>query len=146
MRQGAPQGAPYYQTVVVSQFEKNIKITICEGASRLVIICYKWAIKVPNPRSYISFLAGLRANWIEVRNYKFAKEGVFPIKKFCPILFNLPLGALIVMKKAKILTDQEFDLFDCKNFCDLDGYLLPVEHKPDSFGFLGEQIVAVDFG
>jgi len=52
----------------------------------------------------------------------------------------------IVMAKAKTLTEREFVEFDCNSFCELDNSMLPVEHKPDSFGWLNNQIVATDYG
>lgn len=125
---------------------KYPQIDIRHGSSRLVLIFFQIAIKIPHPRRYIDFLAGLRANYFEVQTYKFAKKGVFPIERLCPILFALPFGIMVIMKKAKILTSEDFGLFDYSEFCNLGHYRLPVEKKADSFGFLENRIVAVDYG
>jgi hypothetical protein len=120
-------------------------ISFHRGANRWVICNKSYAFKFPSPVSYISFLSGLRANVVEVGNFNYAKRGIFPLEKLCPICFFIPFGLFIVMKKAKILTDKEFENFDCVAFCDLGNATLPVEQKPDSFGYLNNQIVATDY-
>lgn len=63
----------------------------------------------------------------------------------CPVVFNLGGGFLIVMKRARILTWEEFCDFDYKTFR-MTKAAVPVEQKADSFGWLDGEIVAVDYG
>ena len=65
---------------------------------------------------------------------------------FCPVVFSLPGGFLAVMKKAQILTWEEFCAFDYESFRERHSYEIPAENKADSFGWLNGEIVAVDYG
>lgn len=67
--------------------------------------------------------------------------------ELCPVLFSLPGGWLVVMRRAKPLTLAEWHAFDGEAFicCSRDA-ILPVENKPDSFGWLDGRIVAIDYG
>lgn len=115
------------------------------GVSRIVIVSRKFAFKLPNFVGYRGsrwrlFLTGLLANMQEV---EFSRVG-WP--ELCPVVFRLPLGILSVMPRAEVLTDDEFLAFDVKAFCYTDNYVVPAEHKADSFGRLDGRIVAIDYG
>ena len=64
----------------------------------------------------------------------------------CPVLFSLPGGFLNVMPYARPMTRDEFARFDYHSFVDRDAYAIPAERKPDSFGWLNNQPVAIDYG
>jgi hypothetical protein len=81
----------------------------------------------------------------EVKHFRYAKRGIFPKEKLCPVLFYFPFGLVIIMKKAKPMTEQEFEQFDSNSFCELGNAVLPVERKADSFGWVGDKIVATDY-
>jgi hypothetical protein len=116
------------------------------GITRIVILIGRWAIKVPCVRysgqRWRCFLRGLLAN---MQERDVAATG-WP--ELCPVLFAVPGGLLIVMRRASAMSNTEWDAFRYDNFITLDGgrTLLPVENKPDSFGWLDGRVVAVDYG
>jgi hypothetical protein len=109
------------------------------GATRLVWISKKYAVKVPRPSRWRLLLCGLLANMQEV---EFSQAG-WP--ELCPVLFSLPAGLLVVMPRCETLGramgSVEFEAFTKKQ-----DYVVPVENKPDSFGWYEGQIVAIDYG
>jgi len=75
---------------------------------------------------------------------KFSRTG-WP--ELCPVLFSLPGGWLLVMRRARELTREEFDSLDLSAFVNQNSnYVVPAELKMDSFGWIGTQLVAVDYG
>jgi hypothetical protein len=50
------------------------------------------------------------------------------------------------MRRARELTRLEFDQIDLEQWLDRGDYMIPAEPKMDSFGWIGEQLVAVDYG
>jgi hypothetical protein len=116
------------------------------GATRLVLLVGRWAIKVPRITSWKLFLHGLLANMQEA---EFSKAG-WP--ELCPVLWSIPGGLLVVMKRAVPVTDGWWktrqDVID-RVFNPRRGYVVPVERKQDSFGWLDSEdgrLVAVDYG
>ncbi len=118
------------------------------GLTREVILTRRYAIKLPKlSRGWKLFRHGLRSN---AQERDFARRGW---KELCPVVFALPGGWLIVMRRARPLTDAEWEAFDAAAFCGgspehkLDqGRGIPVELKKHSFGVLDGRIVAVDHG
>jgi len=86
------------------------------------------------------FLCGLLAN---MQERQFAETG-WP--QLCPVVFSVPGGWLVVMRRAEMLSDAEWCCFDPKAFCETDDYVIPAEFKRDSFGKLDGRIVAIDYG
>ena len=118
-------------------------IEVLNGATRTVVLFGRHAYKVPSLRyGWRPFLRGLLANDIEREWWRSGcNEGL------CPILFALPLGFLVVMPRCEPVTDLTDDIYE--SFVNRDGYMLPVENKEDSFGWLGEnpgRLVAIDYG
>lgn len=113
---------------------------IRRGTTRTVLLLGRWAIKVPSHVSWRLFLIGLLAN---MQERQFAVTG-WP--ELCPVVFGLPGGWFIVMRRAAPLTDEEWDVFDPQGFCDPGDRTIPAEAKRDSFGKLNGGIVAVDYG
>ncbi len=106
------------------------------GVTRLVILTKRYAIKVPNfLNGWRMFLTGLLCNMHE----KMWSDTKWP--ELCPIVFAVWGGWFVIMKKARPLTDEEWDSLDCDKFS-----LTPVESKRCSFGVLDGKIVAVDYG
>ena len=97
-----------------------------------MILTRRFAIKVPSPRCWRDFLFGLLNNMNEAAWS--AEPG------HCPVILAAPGGLFVVMPRARVLTDGEFQ--------QLDQEVLPPrpERKADSFGILGDQLVAVDYG
>lgn len=102
------------------------------GRNRLVLLTRCYAFKIPTLRCWRDFLFGLLNNQNEA-----AWSGE---PGHCPVLFALPGGWLIVMPRLPIVTEDEFSRIDPAE--------LPqrAERKPDSFGWLDGQVVAVDYG
>ena len=117
-----------------------------KGASRWVLCIGGYAIKFPSFYGYTNFLDGLECNYLELKNYRYyGKKGYYPIEKLCPIIFHLPLGIIIVMKRAKPLSGIEFSNFNYENFIKTDNSNIPAEKKPDSFGIINGKILAIDY-
>jgi hypothetical protein len=113
-----------------------------QGATRIVFLTRRWAIKVPNVLDgYKLFLCGLLANLQESRMWQ-----NFPKPELCPVRFHLPLGLLVVMPRLDVLTDTEYANLDYESFRDRGEYSLPVEDKPNSFGWMNGQPVVIDYG
>lgn len=66
--------------------------------------------------------------------------------ELCPVLFADPLGFVVVMRRAKPLSEEEWAGFDYAGFVDGGEYGVPAENKRSSFGWLNGRIVAVDYG
>lgn len=115
------------------------------GATRIVILTRRWAIKLPTPvYGWRNFLYGLLAN---MQERMFARTG-WP--ELCPVLFSLPGGWIVVMPRCEPYppagewTDPPEQWW--RGFTEREDYVVPVEHKADSLGYLNGRIVAVDYG
>ena len=110
------------------------------GTTRTVWLIGRWAIKVPSCCKWRLFLHGLLAN-LQERSFSATRWA-----KLCPVLWSTPGGWLLVMRRARPLTRAEWDAFDPEPWCQEEDYVIPAEHKMDSFGVLDGRIVAVDYG
>jgi hypothetical protein len=111
------------------------------GCTRIVLIGRSRVYKLPNFLSgWKLFLTGLLANMQE------ASLGSVSLPGLCPVLWSIPGGWLVVMRRARVMTEDEFMTFDVAAFCERLEYAIPVEHKSNSFGYLGGSIVAIDYG
>lgn len=117
-----------------------INFRIAYGATRTVWLIGPWAFKFPSMVEWRLFLLGLLAN---MQERKFS-ETDWP--ELCPVLWSLPGGWLVVMRRARELTRTEFDQIDFVKWLDRGNYVIPAEPKMDSFGWIGGQLVAVDYG
>lgn len=114
-------------------------MAVLHGATRTVLLIGRWAVKLPRlGGGYRSLLYGLLANHQEVqfRNLD---------HKLCPVRFWLPFGLLVVMPRVSPLA-QELTSEEYEAFVECEDYVLPVESKADSFGWLGDRLVAIDYG
>lgn len=117
------------------------------GATRTVFLTKNYAFKIPGIWKYdykwASFIKGLLANMQEKQLHTMSP-------RFCPVLFRLWGGFLIVMPRCQSMTDEEWKLFEYEDFIyDFTGSYgapLPVEYKRCSIKKLNNQIVAVDYG
>ncbi|MBI1408147.1 MAG: hypothetical protein GC145_18700 [Caulobacter sp.] len=111
------------------------------GVTRLVILAGPWAIKAPRPDyGWRLFLHGLLCNMTEAVFGRSALEG------FCPVVWHIPGGWLLVQRRARVMTEAEFATFDVAAFCDRETYQIAAETKADSFGWIDGQVVAIDYG
>ena len=107
-------------------------MTIRIGTSRLVILTKRFAFKLPCILGWRRFLCGLLANIHECE-----WDGYSEL--LCPIVFSLPGGWIVVMKRASELVSLE----------DVDLNLfagLPLDIKPSNFGLLDGKVVLIDYG
>lgn len=110
------------------------------GCTRTVLLFGAWAIKVPATVEWRLFLLGLLANMQETL---WSKTG-WP--ELCPVLWSVPGGFLVVMRRARVLTDEEFMSLDLKTWINCGDYTVPAEIKSNSFGYLDGRLVAIDYG
>lgn len=113
------------------------------GSARWVILTKRFAFKFPSLSSWRQFLLGLLAN---IRESEWHSHD----DRFCPIKLSISGGVLVVMPRCEPLTEAEFATFDYDEFVSDKGREFSivnlVENKDDSFGRLGNKIVAVDYG
>jgi hypothetical protein len=116
------------------------------GATRTVLLIGGVAIKIPGAwgksRLWVSILNGLLANCQEA---EFSRSWMAE-RGLCPVLFSLPGGFILVMKRAAPMTEDQWADFDFDAFVYRKDCTLPVEQKRDSFGWVDGKVVAVDFG
>lgn len=125
----------------MSIVHKNCRLAY--GTTRAVLLVGGVAVKFPAMREWRLFLLGLLAN---MQERQFSRTG-WP--ELCPVLFSLPGGWLVVMKRAQVLTEAEWLAIsdaEMRDFTNKADYCLPVELKSDSFGWLDGNLVAVDYG
>lgn len=112
-----------------------------QGITREVLLTRRYAIKIPKLiYGWHKFLCGLLAN---MQERQFADAN---LPGLCPVVFSLPGGWILVMRRAEPLTDEEWRAFDARSFCERPDCTVPAEFKRDSFGVLDGRIVAVDYG
>jgi hypothetical protein len=105
------------------------------GLTRLVVLAGPWALKLPSPASWGTFLRGLLANMQEADWWAMTGGD----ERLCPVAFALPGGWLTVMRRAAPLAGGEEPDYGA-----FDG--LPVDPKPSNFGRLAGRVVMVDYG
>ncbi len=113
------------------------------GATRHVILIGRWAIKLPRlNHGWKGFLCGLMCNMQE------AEFATLDDPRLCPVLGSIPGGWLVVMRRARVMTPAEFARLDWPHFvAGRPGQtVIPAEHKADSFGWLDDRVVAIDYG
>lgn len=109
------------------------------GSSRTVILTKNYAFKLPYIGRWRNFLWGLLANMQEVDFNTLNDE------RLAKVIFHLPAGFLVVMKRAEPLTTFNKKFF--AEFCaKRKGLELPTELKKDSFGYIDGKLVAIDYG
>jgi hypothetical protein len=116
------------------------KSVIKRGATRIVFLVGKYAIKIPNVSYWRTFLYGLLGNMQEVAFSTLRSE------KLCPVVFSFPGGFLLIMPRAEPISQEEFEAIEPTVWNEEDGFVVPGEHKWDSYGRLNGRIVRVDYG
>lgn len=110
-----------------------------DGISRTVILIGALAFKVPTVSlGWRYFLQGLLANMQEASWWRLTRD-----PRLCPVQWSIPGGWLVVMRRARVLTESEWLALRDEHWRHDD---LPVERKADSLGLLDGRLVAVDYG
>lgn len=122
----------------------HMNCKLAYGCTRTVLSIGNYSFKFPSIIEYRLFLLGLLANMQESLFSKY--EAIQD--KLCPVVFSIPGGFLVVMKRATVLTDEEFlELYDdLDKFIENDDLWIPMEKKSDSFGWLDGKLVSIDYG
>lgn len=118
---------------------KNCRIAY--GCTRRVFLIGNFAIKIPN--FFDEWRLGLLGLLSNMQEAQFSKTG-WP--ELCPVRFSIPGGFLVVMDRARELTEDEFLELDLKTWVDRGEYMIPAEIKTNSFGYLNGKLVAIDYG
>lgn len=115
------------------------------GCTRIVFIFRKYVVKIPNfTYSWEHFLKGIIANIQENKTWKY-NSGKFDTglsKLLCPVLWCSFGGWILVMKRASILSEEEY------LNANLAEHLLyfPGDDKKDNYGMINGMIVKIDYG
>lgn len=121
----------------------RLAIGIRSGTTRHCIpLTKRYVVKVPNvTEGWEMFLCGLLGNIQEVKFHNSHPA-------LCPITFGLWGGWFIVMRRATILTEAEFEKYVTQDWQDRqqEEMEFPCEWKSSSFGWLEGKIVCVDYG
>lgn len=116
---------------------------IKRGTTRTVFLIGKYAIKIAcfwsvmRGRKWKIFLQGILANIDE----KFWWKCAYKREKLCPVIWKSPLGVILIMKRAKSLSESEYD----KSAFDFMFENLPLDNKIANFGKIDGKIVLVDY-
>ncbi len=109
------------------------------GCSRTVILTKNYAFKLPYIGRWKNFLWGLISNMNEVDFNTMNDDD-----RVAKIVFSLPAGFLVVMKRAEPL--KEFNKKFLTDFCTSKYLNAPVEIKKDSFGYINGKLKVIDYG
>jgi len=117
------------------------RFQVKRGATRLVVLVGRLAIKIPNLAEWRTCLWGLLAN---MQERTFAATGNARLAR---VLWSLPGGFLVVMERCRPLDDAEWQALDVDAFEWGGDMRVPIENKRDAFGVSKDgRLVAVDFG
>lgn len=117
---------------------------IKKGSVRIVLCFCGWAVKIPRFDHYENFLHGILAN---LQENKFSK---MKNKMLAPVIITGPFGIFIIMRKARILTKEDFSkfksriIFNARHSGLYD--LIMSDFKAANFGIINNKIVKVDYG
>lgn len=131
----------YIPKPVKRYFKRFVK----PGATRWTILVGRYAVKIPSLYSYRNFLNGLLGNDQE-RTFYQIKDWQH---KLCPVLWCSWGCFVLIMPRARILetSDEKCCAVYLEKFIKInDDFEIPAEIKQDSFGYLGDRLVAVDYG
>lgn len=116
------------------------------GASRVVHLCGRWAIKRPHLWPPRKLLLGIRANRAERRAW-FSRRRSWWRNLLCDMVASDPVGLLVIMRRARMMTADEVarwraQLADLYQPGQPDA---PFEEKEDEGGWLDGRPVAVAY-
>lgn len=128
---------------------KPAMIVKCSGCTRTVFLIGKWAIKLPVMNAVTrrddSLLRGMLANIQEASCWAIKETR----EMLAPVIYCAPFGLFLIMRRCEPLAGELPEREAKRFYYDSvreTGYMVPVEDKPSSFGYLNGRIVAVDYG
>lgn len=128
------------EAVVMPKARKWLRVNR-QGITRIVIELNKVVIKIPNFfYQWDHFLKGIIANINENRIWKWHPHR----QLLCPVIWCSWGGWILIMRKVKILTDEEFiEHVDIHAYTEagFDG-----DDKSDNYGWLEGKVVKIDYG
>lgn len=111
---------------------------IKQGMTRIVFLVGDKAYKIPNfTKGWKLFLYGFLSNMQEV-------EYSGRSSAFCPVLFSLPFGLLVVMPRVEPILEIHDAVY--KAIISDVGDYPRIQKEPTSFGLLDRSLVIVDYG
>lgn len=115
---------------------------IKHGCTRTVFLIGNYAIKIPSTYSWIHFLQGLIHNLNELKYWKWSLSGNFIDSRFlCPIIFYIPGGWLLVMKRCQSVSEKSnLDTL----YKELSSWGIS-DLKPNNCGLLNNSAVCLDY-
>lgn len=112
-----------------------------QGSTRNVILVGDWALKFPRMCEWRLFLRGLLANIQESQFFGFRFSNVL-----CPVLWAIPGGFLLCMRRAEPLRRDVWERMDIERWLKEQQLSGICEGKLDCFGIVNGQTVVVDYG
>ncbi len=116
------------------------RIEFHSGMSRIVLLIGRYAVKVPRLSGLARIKQGLNCNQAEVDAWR---QQHYP--NLCPLLWATPGPFLLVMARARSMSDAEFDeWFDSDDWPHLVDQRTPFELKSADAGVLpdGRRVLA----
>lgn len=117
------------------------------GVTRIVIILNDVVIKIPKfTHQWSHFLRGILANITENRTWKW-NSGKFEkgtSHLLCPVIWCSWGGWVIVMKKAAVMTYEEWEKSEWYN--DQHRKHFPGDDTVSNYGILNNTLVKIDYG
>ncbi len=100
------------------------------GRTRIVILIYKWAIKIPGYR----FFYGIKAD---------RREAYYPKDhRVCPVIASFFFAFIIVMPRAdRIASWKDWEDLNYNDWCDVTSDIFP-----QNLGWFGDQMQIIDYG
>ena len=115
-----------------------------QGITRIVFVFHFFVVKIPNIFNYLHCIKGLLANIQETNTYRWnsGKYYTWKCSLLCPVFWASWGGWIIVMKRARVLTKEEFESADTR---------LHREHfygddKFNNYGYIDNRVVKIDYG
>lgn len=117
-----------------------------KGVTRIVILCGGVVIKLPKPIKWSNFLRGLIGNINENETWKY-NSGKYErghSHLLAPVIWCSWGGWILIMKRARLLTEQEWDESDYSVKEHIQNFR--GDDTISNYGFIGKKLVKIDYG
>ncbi|EBY9763854.1 hypothetical protein D5W64_12145 [Salmonella enterica subsp. enterica serovar Saintpaul] len=120
------------------------------GATRLVILTKRYAIKLPSFYSFEHFLLGLLAN---ITEHKWRVIAENPDSHLCPSILGTRTGLFIVMRRCEPVNHRGLYFVELERLRVLSPSVTKIapefylsDAKPENFGYYKGRFVKLDYG